>query len=169
MMNADGWRDGGADPHHHAVATRRLDGTLYIEKVTTGPGNAFLDPISQDPTLKNHCKFARGVAFRGESRFWGATPITQGGRTMLKTFAVAPLAFAMSAGLAQAKWHMHKHMIPGCPVGQRAAATCVCGIDVNGRPMLCQKGQWCHNPFAQVCFGECCFSATHAALPNMRS
>jgi len=70
---------------------------------------------------------------------------------MLKTFAVTLLAFAMSAGLAQAKGHVHKHMIP-CPVGdQRAAATCVCGIEINGRPLLCQKGQRCHNLFVQIC------------------
>jgi hypothetical protein len=61
---------------------------------------------------------------------------------MLKTFAVALLAIAMSVGWAQAKGH--KHTIPGCPAWQQAAATCACGTAFNGRPLLCQKGQWCH-------------------------
>jgi hypothetical protein len=68
---------------------------------------------------------------------------------MLKTCAVVLLAIAMSAGLAQAKGH--KHTIPGCAVGQPAAATCACGTAANGKPLLCQKGQWCHYPFAKVC------------------
>jgi hypothetical protein len=38
---------------------------------------------------------------------------------MLKTFALALLATAMSVGLAQAKAHMHKHTIPGCAVASR--------------------------------------------------
>jgi hypothetical protein len=70
---------------------------------------------------------------------------------MLKTFAVALLAIAMSVGLAEAKGRMHKHVIPGCAVGQQAAATCACGTAANGKPLLCQKGQWCHYPFAKVC------------------
>jgi hypothetical protein len=70
---------------------------------------------------------------------------------MLKTFAVTLLAIGMSVGLAQAKGHMHKHMIPGCAAGQQAAATCACGTAANGRPLLCQKGQWCHYPVAKVC------------------
>lgn len=70
---------------------------------------------------------------------------------MLKTFrAVTLLAFATSAGFAHAKGHVHKHMIP-CPLGgQRATATCVCSIKING-PLLCQKGQRCHNLFEQKC------------------
>lgn len=69
--------------------------------------------------------------------------------TMLKTFAVALLAIGMSIGLAQAKGH--KHSIPGCTVGQQAAATCACGTEANGKPLLCQKGQWCHYPFVNAC------------------
>jgi len=68
---------------------------------------------------------------------------------MLKTCAVVLLAIAMSAGWAQAKGH--KHTIPGCAVGQPAAATCACGTAANGRPLLCKKGQWCHYPFAKTC------------------
>ena len=68
---------------------------------------------------------------------------------MLKTCAVVLFAMAMSPGLAQARGH--KHTIPGCAVGQPASATCACGKAANGRPLLCQKGQWCHYPFANVC------------------
>ena len=57
---------------------------------------------------------------------------------MLRTFAVALLAIAMSVGLAQAKEHKR------CIVGQQATATCLCGVTLSGRPVLCQKGQWCH-------------------------
>jgi len=62
---------------------------------------------------------------------------------MLRTFAVALLAIAMSVGLAQAK--VHKHM-PGCIMGQPATATCLCGVSFTftRQPVLCQKGQWCH-------------------------
>ena len=47
---------------------------------------------------------------------------------MLKTFAVGLLAIAMPVGLAQAHGtghRMHRHMIPGCAMGQPAGATCV--------------------------------------------
>src|SRR5215831_431626 len=56
---------------------------------------------------------------------------------MLRTFAVALLAIAMSVGLAQAK--VHKHM-PGCIMGQPATATCLCGVSFTRQPVLCQKG-----------------------------
>jgi len=69
--------------------------------------------------------------------------------TMLRAFAVALLAIAMSIGWAQAKGH--KHTIPGCPVWQQAAATCACGTAANGKPLLCQKGQWCHYPILKTC------------------
>ena len=64
---------------------------------------------------------------------------------MLKTFAVALLAIAMSVGLAHAMGmrHMHRHVIPGCALGQQAAATCACGTAANGHPLLCRQGQWC--------------------------
>jgi hypothetical protein len=68
---------------------------------------------------------------------------------MLRTFALALLAIGMSVGMAQAKGH--KHTIPGCSVGQQAAKTCACGTAANGKPLLCQKGQWCHYPFINVC------------------
>jgi hypothetical protein len=67
---------------------------------------------------------------------------------MLKTFAVALVAIAMSVGLADAKGRMHK--IPGCAEGRQAAATCACGMAAKGHPLLCQKGQWCHS-FAHLC------------------
>jgi hypothetical protein len=44
-----------------------------------------------------------------------------------------------------------RHFIPGCAVGQPAAATCACGAGTSGGPLLCQPGQWCHYPFAQAC------------------
>jgi hypothetical protein len=44
-----------------------------------------------------------------------------------------------------------KHIIPGCTVGQEAAATCACGTGASGGPLLCQTGQWCHYPFANLC------------------
>ena len=76
---------------------------------------------------------------------------------MLKTFAVAVLAIAMPVGSTHAAATFslgmkgHKRTIPGCTVGQQAAATCACGTAANGRPLLCQKGQWCHYPIAKVC------------------
>jgi hypothetical protein len=60
---------------------------------------------------------------------------------VLKTFAIGLLPTAMSAGLAQASM---VHRIPGCAMGQTAAATCACGQAANHRPLLCHKGQWCH-------------------------
>ena len=67
---------------------------------------------------------------------------------MLKTFAVALLAIAMSAGLAQASMihrnAMPAHVIPGCAMGQPAARTCACGTAANHHPLLCHRGQWCH-------------------------
>jgi hypothetical protein len=44
-----------------------------------------------------------------------------------------------------------QHIIPGCAMGQPAAATCACGTGASGGPLLCQTGQWCHYPFAKVC------------------
>ena len=66
---------------------------------------------------------------------------------MLKTYSVVLLALAMSIGVAQAR-----HVIPGCAVGQPAAAKCACGLlpspkqsqAANHRPLLCHPGQWCH-------------------------
>ena len=39
---------------------------------------------------------------------------------------------------------MYRHVIPGCGLGQPAAATCACGTAANHHPLLCHKGQWCH-------------------------
>jgi hypothetical protein len=61
---------------------------------------------------------------------------------MLRNFAIALLAIAMSVGLAQAKGPRQR--IPMCAEGQPATATCLCGVAVGGQPVLCQKGQWCH-------------------------
>jgi hypothetical protein len=58
---------------------------------------------------------------------------------MLRTLSVVVLALAMSIGVAQAR-----HVIPGCAVGQPAAAKCTCGTAANHRPLLCHPGQWCH-------------------------
>jgi hypothetical protein len=44
-----------------------------------------------------------------------------------------------------------QHVIPGCAVGQPAAATCACGTGASGGPLLCQTGQWCHYPVLQTC------------------
>ena len=57
---------------------------------------------------------------------------------MLRTFAVALLAIAVSVGLAQAKGH--KHTIPNCIVGKQATATCHCGVTLTNQPVLCQRG-----------------------------
>ena len=54
---------------------------------------------------------------------------------MLRTFAAALLAIAMSVGLAQAKGHRQR--TPLCAVGQQATATCACGVGLSGQ-------QWCH-------------------------
>ena len=69
---------------------------------------------------------------------------------MLKTFAVALFAIAMSVGLAHAT-HAHKPMMAACAEGQQATATCACGIGAGGRPLLCQKGQWCHGWVMRAC------------------
>ena len=70
---------------------------------------------------------------------------------MLKTFSVVLLTLAMSVGFADARVS-HRHTIPGCAVGQPAAAKCACGMlpspaqsrAVSHRPLLCHPGQWCH-------------------------
>jgi len=59
---------------------------------------------------------------------------------MLKTFSVVLLTLAMSAGFADAR---DRNTIPGCAVGKRATAKCVCGMRAF-RPLLCRPGQWCH-------------------------
>ena len=59
---------------------------------------------------------------------------------MLRAFAVALLAIAMSVGFAQARLRT-----PICVEGQQATATCICGVrSLGGQPLLCRKGQYCH-------------------------
>ncbi len=62
---------------------------------------------------------------------------------MMKTITVAFLAIAMSAGMAQARMVLHRHVTPACALGHAAATTCACGTAA-GKPLLCHKGQWCH-------------------------
>ena len=78
---------------------------------------------------------------------------------MLKAFSVALFAIAMSVGLAQAKRHMHKQMVPTCAEGQQATASCVCGP----AKTPCPKGHWCH---ARTSY--CTRSASPHALPAGR-
>ena len=61
---------------------------------------------------------------------------------MLKTFAVALFAMAISVGLAQAKGHKH---LPACAEGKQATGTCACSQARGGGLMLCKKGQWCNS------------------------
>ena len=68
---------------------------------------------------------------------------------MLKTFAVALFAIAMSVGLAHAT-HAHKPMMANCAEGQQATARCLCGTGAGAARAICEKGQWCHS-FAHVC------------------
>jgi hypothetical protein len=68
---------------------------------------------------------------------------------MLKTFAVALLATAMSVGLAEAKGAKHKappKALPYCEMEQQTKATCACGPG----KMVCPKGMWCHT-FTSTC------------------
>lgn len=57
---------------------------------------------------------------------------------MLKTFAIALVAIAMSVGLAEAKGA--KKVTPTCTPELQATAKCACGP----AKMMCKKGQWCH-------------------------
>ncbi len=59
---------------------------------------------------------------------------------MLRTFAFALLAIAMSVGVADAK-----RMVTNCADGQQATKTCLCGSGGMGKPVTCKKGQWCHS------------------------
>ena len=77
---------------------------------------------------------------------------------MLRIFAVTLLAIALSVGFAQAKHtrHVHKHTkatrhvqtsatplknaIPMCVEGQQVTATCACGTELSGRPLMCEQG-----------------------------
>ena len=68
---------------------------------------------------------------------------------MLRTFAIALLATAMSVSLADAKGHSQR--TPKCAEGQQTTATCFCGVAIGGQPVLCQKGQWCHGWWLRAC------------------
>jgi hypothetical protein len=66
---------------------------------------------------------------------------------MLKVFAVALLATAMSVGLAEAKGHMAKpKALSPCQTEQQVKDTCACGP----AKIACQKGMYCH------AFGNAC-------------
>jgi hypothetical protein len=66
---------------------------------------------------------------------------------MLKTFAVALLATAMSVGVAGAKGHMAKpKALSPCHTEQQAKDNCACGP----AKVACQKGMYCH-AFANAC------------------
>ena len=58
---------------------------------------------------------------------------------MLKTFAVALFAIAMSVGLAHAT-HAHKPMMATCAEGQQATARCLCGTGAGAARAICEKG-----------------------------
>ena len=63
---------------------------------------------------------------------------------MLKTFAIAFLAIAMSVGLADAKGrHAAKPKPPAlsCQAEQPSSAPCACGPE----KIVCQKNQFCHS------------------------
>jgi len=62
---------------------------------------------------------------------------------MLKTFAIASLAIAMSVGLAEAKG---AKTVATCQTEVQATAICACGP----AKAMCKKGQWCH-AFANAC------------------
>ncbi len=66
---------------------------------------------------------------------------------MLKTFAVALLATAMSVGVAGAKGHKAKpKALSPCQTEQQVKATCACGP----AKITCQPGMYCH------AFGNAC-------------
>ena len=58
---------------------------------------------------------------------------------MLKTFAVALFAIAMSVGSAHAT-HAHKPMMATCAEGQQATARCLCGTGAGAARAICEKG-----------------------------
>jgi hypothetical protein len=66
---------------------------------------------------------------------------------MLRIFATALLATAMSVGLADAKGHKAPPKAPPyCQNEQQTKDTCACGP----AKMVCPKGMWCHS-FASAC------------------
>jgi hypothetical protein len=75
---------------------------------------------------------------------------------MLRTFAVASLAIALSIGLAQAKGHRQR--TPMCGEGQQATATCLCGVALGGHQCCARRG---NGAMAGRCAG--CVSARRRA------
>jgi hypothetical protein len=66
---------------------------------------------------------------------------------MLRTFAIALLATAMSVGLVEAKGHMAKpKALSPCETEQQVKATCACGP----AKMTCPAGAYCH-AFMSAC------------------
>jgi uncharacterized protein (DUF1499 family) len=67
---------------------------------------------------------------------------------MLRTFAIALLATAMSVGVAHAKGHKAapKASLPQCQTEQQAKAKCACGP----AKVACPAGMWCH-AFVSAC------------------
>ena len=72
---------------------------------------------------------------------------------MLRTFAIALLAAAMSVGSAQAFGMLRhgfkllgSHPLAYCETERQVAATCACGP----AKTVCPKGMWCH-AFTSTC------------------
>jgi hypothetical protein len=66
---------------------------------------------------------------------------------MLRTFAIALLATAMSVGVAEAKVHMAKpKALSPCPTELQVKDTCACGP----AKIACPKGAYCH-AFMNAC------------------
>jgi hypothetical protein len=66
---------------------------------------------------------------------------------MLRIFAIALLATAMSVGLAEAKGAKAKpKALPVCQTEQQTKAPCACGP----AKTVCKPGQWCHG-FTNAC------------------
>jgi len=72
---------------------------------------------------------------------------------MLRTFAVALFATAMSVGSAQAFGMLRHgfkllgaHPLTWCENNRQTAATCACGP----AKTVCPKGMWCHS-FTSTC------------------
>jgi hypothetical protein len=65
---------------------------------------------------------------------------------MLRTFAIALLATAMSVGLAEAKGMAKPKTLSPCQTEQQAKATCACGP----AKVACSAGAYCH-AFVSAC------------------
>jgi hypothetical protein len=65
---------------------------------------------------------------------------------MLRTFAIALLATAMSVGLAEAKGHKPKASLAPCQTELQVKGACACGP----AKITCPAGMYCH-AFASAC------------------